>query len=99
LVDNALRYTPAGGKVDVEVFAADGKPVLAVADTGPGIPLAERERVFDRFYRVPGSHVTGTGLGLAIVSSIAQVHGARVELKDASGGGLRVEVIFPVRTA
>jgi two-component system OmpR family sensor kinase len=99
LVDNALRYTPAGGKVDVEVYAAAGTPLLAVADAGPGIPAAERERVFDRFYRVPGSHATGTGLGLAIVKSIAEIHGARVELKDAEGGGLRVEVGFTPRVA
>jgi two-component system OmpR family sensor kinase len=95
LVDNAIRYTPAGGKVDVEVTAAGGRPVLAVADTGPGIPAAERERVFDRFYRAPGNRTPGTGLGLAIVKSIAESHGARVELTDRPGGGLRAVVTFP----
>jgi two-component system OmpR family sensor kinase len=94
LIDNALRYTPSGGKVDVEVYEREGARVLAVSDTGPGIPPAERERVFDRFYRVPGNRTPGTGLGLAIVRSIAQTHGARIELLDNPGGGLRVVVTF-----
>ncbi|MDB5804135.1 MAG: two-component sensor histidine kinase [Betaproteobacteria bacterium] len=99
LVDNALRYTPPGGKVDVEVYAVEGAPMLTVSDTGPGIAPQERERVFDRFYRVPGASAPGTGLGLAIVKNIAEIHGARVELQDAPGGGLRVVAIFPEPTA
>jgi two-component system OmpR family sensor kinase len=95
LIDNALRYTPSGGKVDVETYQEGGARLLAVSDTGPGIPAAERERVFDRFYRVPGNRTPGTGLGLAIVKNIADIHGARVELGDAPGGGLRVVVTFP----
>jgi two-component system OmpR family sensor kinase len=103
LIDNALRYTPAGGKVDVEVYVQgdpqDGVRVLAVSDTGPGIPPAERERVFDRFYRVPGNRTPGTGLGLAIVRSIAQTHGARIDLLDNPGGGLRAVVTFAPASA
>ncbi|HEX4329871.1 MAG TPA: ATP-binding protein [Burkholderiales bacterium] len=95
LVDNALRYTPPGGKVDVEVYADAGVPMLVVSDTGPGIAPQERERVFDRFYRVPGTGAPGTGLGLAIVKSIAEIHGARIELLEAPGGGLRVAAAFP----
>lgn len=96
LVDNAIRYTPSGGRVDVNVQRANGQPVLSVLDNGPGIPIEERERVFDRFYRREGSDVTGSGLGLAIVQNIAEQHGAVVVLTDnPEGAGLRVEVRFP----
>ena len=96
LIDNALAYIPAGSRVDVQVRpGADRRGVeLVVADNGPGIALAERERVFDRFYRLPDAPTGGSGLGLAIVAEIAQSHGARVELEDA-GPGLRVRVVFP----
>lgn len=101
LVDNALRYTPAGGVVDVTARVRNGRPVLVVADDGPGIAATERERVFDRFYRGEAAAQqardhSGSGLGLAIVKAIADSHGARVELKDPpSGHGLVVEVSFP----
>lgn len=95
LVDNALRYTPAGGRVDVRVERADAAAVLTVEDTGPGIPASERARVFDRFYRAPGAAAGGSGLGLAIVRRVADRHDARVELEDGVGGrGLRVRVTF-----
>jgi signal transduction histidine kinase len=69
--------------------------VLVVADGGPGIPLAERERVFDRFHRVPGTTAPGSGIGLALVRSIATHHHARVRLGEGPGGrGLRVNVEF-----
>jgi two-component system OmpR family sensor kinase len=96
LVDNACRYTPEGGRIDVSVGAADGAPFLRVTDTGPGIPARDRERVFDRFYRRIGSEVPGTGLGLAIVQSIARSHRAAVELADnPAGPGLQATVRFP----
>lgn len=96
LIDNALAYIPRGSRVDVQVRqATDGRAVeLLVSDNGPGIPAAERGRVFDRFYRVPEAPTGGSGLGLAIVAEIAQSHGARVSLEDA-GPGLRVRVTFP----
>jgi two-component system OmpR family sensor kinase/two-component system sensor histidine kinase QseC len=95
LVDNALRHTPPGTPVVLEVDAVDGAVRLRVDDAGPGIPPAERERVFDRFYRrTESSAVDGSGLGLAIVRSIAQQHGAQVELGDSPLGGLRVTVRF-----
>jgi two-component system OmpR family sensor kinase len=94
LVDNAIRYTPAGGRVDVSAGVDGGRPWLEVADTGPGIPAAERARVFDRFYRVPGAAATGSGLGLAIVRAIADRNGATVTLGDTPGGGLTVRVAF-----
>ena len=98
LVDNALRHTPAGARVDVSTALREGQPCLAVADTGPGIPAAERERVFDRFYRIASAQPaasTGSGLGLAIVKAVAQRHGAAVMLDDGPAGGLLVKVLFP----
>lgn len=97
LVDNALRYTPAGGRVDVRVQRAETEAVLSVSDTGPGIPAAERSRVFDRFYRGAGAAAPGSGLGLAIVKRIADRHRASIRLEDAEPGrGLRVTVRLPV---
>jgi two-component system OmpR family sensor kinase len=95
LVTNALRYTPPAGRVDVSCGSGDGMVWLEVADNGPGIPAAERERVFDRFYRRSGQDITGSGLGLSIVHSIAQRHQADIRLDDTPGGGLRVRVAFP----
>ncbi|MFN9480141.1 MAG: ATP-binding protein [Betaproteobacteria bacterium] len=99
LADNAVRYTPAGGAVELHVAEEQGAPVLTVADTGPGIAPAERARVFDRFYRGAGAEAGGSGIGLSIVRAVAQRHGARVELGDAPGGGLRVRVAFVAPTA
>ena len=97
LVDNAVKYTPEGGTVDVEVRALDGGgALLSVEDSGPGIAAEERERVFDRFYRVAGSEAGGSGIGMAIVKAIADRHGATLELdKSLRLGGLCVKVIFP----
>ncbi len=94
LVDNALRQVPRGGRVDVAALVVEGCPVLAVTDNGPGIAAAERERVFDRFFRGSGARGYGSGLGLAIVKAVAEGHQAQVELDDAPGGGLRVRVRF-----
>lgn len=101
LVENAMRYTPSGGVVDVGAEMRDGHPVLFVRDTGPGIAKDDRERVFDRFYRgeqlAPSQRaIVGSGLGLAIVKAIADHHGAVVELLDRiDGPGLEVRVAFP----
>jgi two-component system OmpR family sensor kinase len=96
LVDNAIKYTPEGGTVDVSVVAEAGSVTVTVEDSGPGIPPAERERVFDRFYRVPGSDVKGSGLGLAIIKSIAERHGATLALGESKRlGGLEATVNFP----
>ncbi|HEY2925831.1 sensor histidine kinase [Piscinibacter sp.] len=86
LVDNALQYTPAGGTVTVRVVhdPFGQVVVLQVEDSGPGIPAAEREQVFQPFYRVLGTQVDGSGLGLAIVREIAQQHGAEIALEDAN---------------
>jgi two-component system OmpR family sensor kinase len=96
LVDNAIKYTPGGGTVDVSVMAEQGALSVMVEDSGPGIPAEERERVFDRFYRVPGSDAAGSGLGLAIIKAIAERHGATLALGESARlKGLQVTVRFP----
>ena len=97
LVDNAVRHSPPGARVDVRVAQDAGAPVLVVDDAGPGIPPDERERVFDRFYRRGSATAEGTGLGLAIVKRVAERHGATVTLGDAPAGGLRATVRFNAR--
>ena len=98
LVDNAVRYTPEGGRVDVfvESAAAAGDIVLKVIDNGPGIPPEERSRVLDRFYRRPGTTPPGSGLGMAIVKAIADAHSATLVLESGPDRrGLAVSVHFP----
>lgn len=97
LVDNAIRYIPVGGIVTVSIVQTpQGATILRVEDNGPGIPVAEREHVFERFYRLSGSELDGCGLGLAIVRELAEPCGAGIELSTASGGsGLVVAVSFP----
>ncbi|NMG73232.1 sensor histidine kinase [Aromatoleum diolicum] len=95
LVDNAIKYTPAGGRVTARTRHA-GAPIFEVEDTGVGIPEADRERVFERFYRVLGSGEDGSGLGLPIVREIAELHRATVALNpNPAGVGTVVQVVFP----
>ena len=96
LVDNALRYSAAGGTVTVKLAAVDGEAVLTVADDGPGIPMDERDHVFERFYRIAGSTEEGSGLGLAIVREVVENAAGRVTLGDGAAGGLVVEVRLPL---
>lgn len=96
LVDNALKYTPAGGSVTVSAGRSAGRPFLAVSDTGPGIPEAERSRVRNRFYRLPNSPGHGSGLGLAIVDEIARLNDAAMSIESGAGGrGARISILFP----
>jgi two-component system, OmpR family, sensor kinase len=95
LLDNAVRYTPEHGRVRIDLATDDQAVRLTIQDSGPGIPAQERARIFDRFYRVPGTSDTGSGLGLAIVKAIAERHEARVELGESVLGGLAVSVVFP----
>jgi two-component system OmpR family sensor kinase len=100
LVDNAIRYTPEGGHVDLSVGISAGKTVLRIQDSGPGIPLAERERVFAPFYRTLGSEQIGSGLGLSIVQTIAHRIGAEIRLDvvdETQKTGLQVDIIIPAR--
>jgi signal transduction histidine kinase len=94
LVDNALRYSPAEGRVAVRLLQDRDGVLLAVDDSGPGIAPAERERVFDRFYRGATNEQVGSGLGLSIVRNIVRQHGAVIGLETSSLGGLRVWVRF-----
>ena len=97
LLDNAVKYTPAGGQVDVSLQLGDRQAVLTVEDSGPGIAADDRPRVFDRFFRASDVALeTGSGLGLAIVKVIADRHGAALTLDHSARlGGLKVDVRFP----
>jgi two-component system sensor histidine kinase TctE len=96
LLHNAIEYSPRGARITVRTGARGGKPAIEVEDDGPGIPAAERERVLDRFYRVPGTAGTGSGLGLAIVREIAGGHHATIAIEDGQEGkGCRVAITFP----
>ena len=88
LVDNALKYTPAGGHVTIAARAEPGAVVLTVSDNGPGVPLVEREAIFRRLYRGDASRSQrGLGLGLSLVKAIVESHGGTVAVDDAPGGG------------
>lgn len=98
LLSNALRHTPVGGRVRVAVTQEEGRVSLCVQDEGPGVPAELRDRVFDRFFRVPGDESAGTGLGLSIVREIVGAHGGRVSVRDAPEGGALFVVDLPVET-
>lgn len=102
LVDNAIRYTPEGGRVDLSVGTEDGLAVLRIQDNGPGIPLVERERVFDPFYRTLGSDQIGSGLGLCIVRAVINRIGAEIRFEftdQVNATGLSAIVLIPMTTA
>jgi two-component system sensor histidine kinase TctE len=93
LIDNAIVYTPKGGRVKIKIIS-DEIVRLIVEDNGPGIPIEERDRVFERFYRVLGTGKEGSGLGLSIVKEIAIMHDARVSIESPDSGGTRFVVTF-----
>ncbi len=97
LLDNAVRYSDPGGRVDVELREQDGMAQLTVCDDGPGIPASERERVLERFQRLAGADIPGSGLGLAIVRQVVVLHGGTLMLDDCKGKGLKVEVTLPLQ--
>jgi two-component system sensor histidine kinase QseC len=100
IIDNAIRYTPNGGHVDVNAYQCPSGLCIDVTDDGPGIPVAERGRVFERFCRLADQSKPGTGLGLTICRRIAELHGASIELVDGLGDkGLTVRLRFPVPAA
>jgi signal transduction histidine kinase len=99
LIDNAIRYTPPGGRVDVHVESDETEAILVVEDTGAGIPLQAQARVFERFFRVDQDRARdsgGTGLGLSIVKHVAESHGGHAELESELGEGSRFRVRLPV---
>ena len=98
LCDNAIKYNRPGGSVTVTTREQDGEAILTVADTGIGIPEEERDRIFERFYRVDKSHskeVGGTGLGLSIVKHAVMLHNAKIEVDSQVGQGTTFRVRFP----
>jgi two-component system OmpR family sensor kinase len=98
VLDNAIRYTPEGGRVDLRLRGGAAAASLEVEDNGPGIPVEDRNRVFDRFYRIVGSRQSGSGLGLSIVATIVNRWQGRIALSDAHAGspaGLRVRIEIP----
>ena len=100
LLDNAIKYTSAGGHIAIRLDTPPEGARLLIDDNGPGIPPAERARVFDRFYRLDGNTQPGSGLGLAIARAIAQRHNAAITLEDVPDGpGLRAQVAFPPEQA
>ena len=96
LIENALRFTPAGGRIEISIESGPNESKVSVSDTGEGIPAEHIERVFDRFYRVDSSRSTkGAGLGLALVKSIAELHGGSATLRSEVGRGTTVTLNFP----
>nr|WP_321986340.1 ATP-binding protein [uncultured Lichenicoccus sp.] len=102
LIDNAIKFTPEGGRVEIGGVARNGEAVLHVADTGPGIAAAEREAVLGRFYRSDKSrHIAGSGLGLSLVGAIGRLHDARIAISDAGTSplpGCRIDVTLAALT-
>ena len=96
LLDNALRYAPAGSVVEVEATASDGMARIIVSDHGPGIASGERTRVFERFHRGEGARGPGAGLGLAIARSIVDAHAGRISAAETPGGGAAFVVELPL---
>jgi two-component system, OmpR family, phosphate regulon sensor histidine kinase PhoR len=99
LLDNAVQYTPAGGKIDVSASLRDGSALITVADTGIGIPAVDQERIFERFYRVDAARsreVGGTGLGLSIAKHIVEAHGGRIWVESEVGLGSRFTFLVPL---
>ena len=98
LCENAIKYNKENGSVTVTISGDEHEAVLSVKDTGIGIPKAQQERVFERFYRVDKSHsrkIGGTGLGLSIVKHGAQFHHAKVSLESEPGVGTTITIRFP----
>src|SRR5205823_9185406 len=98
LIHNAIKYTPNGGAITVEVNGTGGQAIIEVRDTGPGIPAAHRDRIFDRFYRVDASRSReegGVGLGLAIARWAIEANGGRIQLASGRGSGSVFQVLLP----
>jgi two-component system OmpR family sensor kinase len=95
ILDNSIKYSPENSKIDLTVLLNGRSVSLVVEDSGPGIPESDFGRVMDRFYRIPGKLTSGSGLGLSIVKTIADVHAAKIEIKQSEDlGGLAVRVTF-----
>jgi len=99
LIENAVRYTPAGSPIELSTRVDGDQMVISVADRGPGIPPADRERVFDKFYRVletQTTRTTGSGLGLAVSRGLVEAHGGRIWEENRDGGGAIFRFTLPL---
>jgi two-component system sensor histidine kinase KdpD len=97
LLDNAVKYTPPGSPITLAAWATEDTVIVEVADRGPGLPLGAEERIFDKFYRVPGAAMpSGTGLGLTICRGIVAAHGGRMWAENRPGGGTAVQFTLPL---
>ena len=104
LIENAVRYTPPESPIEVSAQIDGEQMVISVADRGPGIPQADKERVFDKFYRVLGTQrnaatIPGSGLGLAVSKGLVEAHGGHIWVEDRPGGGSIFRFTLPVRKA
>ena len=102
LLENALRYSPSDTPVDVQIELQEAYVLVSVSDRGPGIPLAERERIFEKFYRISNNqtaqiHPQGLGLGLAICQGCIDAHGGHILVEERAGGGARFCFTLPFR--
>ncbi len=98
LLDNALKYSPATGSIDISARSKDSKVEMEIADRGPGVPDQDLKRIFDKFYRIPVPEgAGGTGLGLAICKGLVEAHGGKIRAENRAGGGLRVIITLPVK--
>jgi two-component system phosphate regulon sensor histidine kinase PhoR len=97
LVSNAIKFTPGGGRVSISLYEIENDYVIEVSDTGFGIPEKDREKIFDRFYRVerPGMEIRGVGLGLSITKKILDLHGYKLEFESEVNKGSTFKILIP----
>jgi two-component system OmpR family sensor kinase len=97
LVDNAIKFSPAGTRISIRVFELPGKAVVEVVDNGPGVPAAARDRIFDRFFRAPSGSpgAAGSGLGLSIAKSAAEANGGTLTLEQSGDDGSTFRITVP----